>query len=96
MVLLVTDIDEAKGIGSDSPWVTELSIDSALAAKGSDKVSSCVKDLNSVVVSVGNDILSNLVNCHAGQAVEFTLAISVAAKTEAVLAVFVKHLYAMV
>ena len=96
MVLLVTDIDEPKGIGSDSPWVTELSIDSALAAKGSDKVSSCVKDLNSVVVSVGNDILSNFVDCHTGQAVEFTLAISVTAKTEPMLAVFVKNLNAVI
>ena len=96
MVLLVTDIDEPKGSCSDSPWVAKLSIHSALTAKGTDKVSSCVKDLDSVVVSVGNDILSNFVNCHAGQAVEFTFSISVATKTESVLAVFVKNLYAMV
>ena len=96
MIFLVTDIDEPKGICSDSPWVAKLSVHSALTAKGTDKVSSCVKDLDSVVVSVGNDILSNFVNCHAGQAVEFTLSISVATKTESVLAVFVKNLYAMV
>ena len=96
MIFLVTDIDKPKGICSDSPWVAKLSVHSALTAKGTDKVSSCIKDLDSVVVSVSNDILSNFVNCHTGQAVEFTLSISVATKTESVLAVFVKNLYAMV
>ena len=56
MIFLVTNIDEPKGICSDSPWVAKLSVHSALTAKGTDKVSSCVKDLDSVVVSVGNDI----------------------------------------
>ena len=61
MIFLVTDINEPKGICSDSPWVAKLSIHSALTAKGTDKVSSCVKDLDSVVVSVGYDILSNFI-----------------------------------
>ena len=90
MIFLVTDIDEPQGVSSDSPWVAKLSINSALAAEGSDKVSSCVKYLNSVVISVGNNILSNFVNGHTGQAIEFTLTIAITAKAEPVLTLFTK------
>ena len=88
MIFLVTDIDEPQGVSSDSPWVAKLSVDSALAAKGSNKVSSCVKYLNSVGISVGNNILSNFVNGHTGQAIEFTLTNAITAKAEPVLTLF--------
>ena len=88
MIFLVTDIDEPQGVSSDSPWVAKLSVNSALAAEGSNKVSSCVKYLNSVVISVGNNILSNFVNGHTGQAIEFTLTIAITAKAEPVLTLF--------
>ena len=90
MIFLVTDIDEPQGVSSDSPWVAKLSVNSALAAEGSNKVSSCVKYLNSVVISVGNNILSNFVNGHTGQAIEFTLTIAITAKAEPVLTLFTK------
>jgi hypothetical protein len=55
-------------------------------------VSKRVENLDAVVVAVGDDVLPDPVDGHAGEAVELPVAVAVAAEAEPVLADFVEDL----
>ena len=96
MILFVTDVDETKSICGNTPRITELSIYGTLTSKAPDEVSRSVKYLNTMIISVGNNVLANLVDRHTGQAIEFAFAITIATETEPVLAVLIEHLNTMI
>ena len=71
MIFLVTNINQSQAVSGNTPGITELAIYGALTAKRSNKMASSIENLNSVVVTIGNDILANFVNGDTGQAVKF-------------------------
>jgi hypothetical protein len=63
-----------------------------LAAKRSQEMSERVKYLDPVIVPIGDDVLADPIDGHAGQAVELAVAVAVAAEAEPVLPNFVEDL----
>jgi hypothetical protein len=55
-----------------------------------------IKDLDSMVVPIGNDKLANPVNGYSGKTIKFTLAIAVTSEAEPMLAILVEDLDPMV
>ena len=96
VVFLVANVDETQCIRCNTPRVAELSIDSSLTAKSPYEVSSCVKNLNTMVVSVSNDVLANFVDSNTSQAIKFALTIAITTKTEPMLPMFIEHLNTMI
>ena len=78
MVLLVAHVDESECIGADSPRVVELPVSRPLATKSSQEMTAGVKYLYPVVVSIGDDVLSDTIDSDSGEAVEFSLSVAVA------------------
>lgn len=62
MIFFIANIDKAHGVGCDAPWVVKLPITCSLTAESSKESSSWVKDLNAVVVSIGDDELSDAID----------------------------------
>lgn len=77
MVLLVAYVDEAEGVGGDAPRIIEPTIGGALGAEGSQETPGRIEHLDSVVVTVRDDVLPDPVYGHPGEAIKLALAAAV-------------------
>lgn len=77
MVLFIAHINKSENIRGDSPRIIKPTIGGALGSKSSQKTTGRIENLNSVVVTIRDDILSDPVNRHPGEAIEFTLATAI-------------------
>ena len=96
MVFFVTNINKTQCISSNTPRITELSINGSLTPKAPNEMSRSVKDLNTMIVSIGNNVLANLVDRYTGQAIKFALAVAIATKAEPVLSMLIEHLNSVI
>ena len=92
VVFFVTYINKTQGICGDSPRIAKLSVNCALTAKTPYKMTGSVENLDTMIVAVSDNVLANFVDSHTGQAIEFSLAVSITAKAESVLSMFIEYL----
>merc|ERR1719317_1390415 len=96
MIFFVTNINKSRRVRADAPGIVELSIRGSLASKSSEEVTAGVENLNPVIISVSDDELTDSVDRYSGEAVEFSLSISVSSKPEPVLPLLVEYLHSVV
>ena len=77
VILLITNVDKAEGIGCDAPGVAKLAVGGPLTAERSQKVTKRIENLNPVIVPISDDVLADSVDSHPGQAVEFAVAVAI-------------------
>lgn len=54
MIFLVTNINEAEGIGRQAPRIIEFAIGGALRAKSAQEASLRIQDLNAMIITTAN------------------------------------------
>jgi len=92
MVLFVAHVDESKGVSADAPGIVEFTIRGPLAAESSEEVSGWIEDLNSMIVSVGDDVLTDPIDSYSCKAIKLSFAIAITTQPEAGLSIFVEDL----
>lgn len=77
MVLFIAHINKSKSVRGDSPRIIKPTVRGTLGAKRSQKTTGRIENLNSVVVTIRDDVLPDPVHRYPGEAIEFTLAAAV-------------------
>lgn len=77
MVFFVAHINEAQCIRCNTPWIVEFAIGCALCAERTQETTGRIEHLNTMIVSIGNNVLTNSINCNAGQTIEFTFTVAI-------------------
>ena len=83
MILLIADVDEAQGVCSDAPGVAELAVSASLRPEDPQEATRRIKDLDAMIVAISDDVLTDAVDGHTRQTIEFTLTLTI--RTEALL-----------
>jgi len=92
VIFLIAHVDESKGVSADTPGIVEFTIRVPLTAESSEEVSRRIEDLNSMIVSVGDDVLADPIDSYAGEAIKLSFAVAVATQPKAGLSVFIEDL----
>lgn len=80
MIFLIAHINEAERIRGDAPRIVEFAVGRSLCAKRTQESTRWVEYLDAVIVTIRDDILSDSIDCDAGQTIEFTLPVAVLAE----------------
>lgn len=92
MVLFIAHINKSKSIGGDSPRIIKPTVGGTLGAKRSQKTTGRIENLNSVVVTIRDDVLTDPVHRYPSEAIEFTLAAAVRSELLRKVPITVEHL----
>lgn len=80
VVFFITNVDESQVVRSDPPRVAELAIRPSLVPESPHESSGGIEHLQSVVVAVRHDVLTDPVDRHRRKAVEFSLVAAIRTK----------------
>lgn len=80
VILFVTHINEAQCIRRHTPWIVEFAIGGALCAKCTQETTGWIEYLDTMIVSIGDNVLTDSIHCNAGQTIEFTFAVAILTK----------------
>lgn len=94
MILFVTDVNETKSIGGDTPRIIESSISRALWPEGSQKSARRIEHLYTMIVTISDDKLPDSVDRNTGKTIELTLTASIGSKLLHEISIPVEHLIA--
>lgn len=81
MILFIANVDETEGVGGDAPRVTELAVSGSLGPEDPQKATRRIKDLDAMIVTISNDVLTDTIDGYARQTIEFTLTLTVSTET---------------
>lgn len=92
MVFFIAHVNKSKSVGGDSPGIIKPTVGGPLGAEGSEKTTGRIENLNPMVVTIRDDVLTDPVHGHSGEAVEFTLAAAVRSELLHEVPVAIEHL----
>jgi hypothetical protein len=92
VILLVANVNKPKCISANAPRVVKLPVCGSLTAECSQKMTTGVKYLDPVIISVGDDKLSDSVDSHSRQTIKLSLPVAISSDPKSVLTLLIKDL----